>query len=139
MTHGADVTLDGVWAAASDDVFVVGDGGTILHYNGSSWSTMTSGTTENFNDVWGTASDDVYAVGENGTIHHYNGSSWSAMTGVPATTSAFTGIWGTSSTDLFVVGTATGTTEWFLHYNGTSWVHQEPTSGNLAVLDVWVP
>ena len=139
MTHSADVTLDGVWAAAPDDVFVVGDGGTILHYNGSGWSTMTSGTTENLNDVWGTASDDVYAVGENGTIRHYNGSSWSAMAGVPATTSAFTGIWGTSSTDLFVVGTSTGTTTWFLHYNGTSWVHQEPLAGNLAVLDVWVP
>ena len=37
--------LDGVWGSSATDVFAVGDSGTILHYNGSAWSAMSSGTT----------------------------------------------------------------------------------------------
>ena len=37
--------LYGVWGSSASDVFAVGDGGTILHYDGSAWSAMSSGTT----------------------------------------------------------------------------------------------
>jgi hypothetical protein len=130
--------LRGVWAASPSDVFVVGSAGTIRRYNGSSWTTMTSNTSENLLDVWAAAPDDVFAIGENGTILHYNGNvenTWSAMSS--GVTNHLQGIWGTSSSDVLVVGGPTVTT--FLRYNGTSWVRQEPSSGNLAILDVWVP
>ena len=55
-------------------------GGTILHYNGSAWSPMTSGTTFVLNGIWGSSGNNVFAVGEGGTILHYNGSAWSPMT-----------------------------------------------------------
>jgi hypothetical protein len=132
MTHGATVTLDGVWAAAPNDVFVVGDGGTILHYNGTSWSTMTSGTTVNLNDVWGTSSNNVIAVGENGTTLHYNGSSWQPKDS--GTSNVLLGMWGTSSTDAYAVGGVAT----FIRFDGTSWNDQSLT-GNLNILDVWVP
>jgi len=35
-----------VWGTSSSDVFAVGRQGTIIHYNGKAWSTMTSGTTD---------------------------------------------------------------------------------------------
>jgi photosystem II stability/assembly factor-like uncharacterized protein len=63
--------LNGVWGSSSSDVFVVGDGGTILHYDGSAWSAMNSGTEESFNGVWGSSSSDVFAVGSDGIILHY--------------------------------------------------------------------
>jgi len=57
-----------VWGTSPSDVYAVGDGGTILHYDGNSWSTMTSGTTVVLNGVWGTSSGDVHVVGVYGTI-----------------------------------------------------------------------
>ena len=34
--------LYGVWGNSASDIFAVGEGGTILHYDGSSWSPMDS-------------------------------------------------------------------------------------------------
>jgi hypothetical protein len=58
----------------------VGSGGLILHYDGTSWSEMTSGTSS-LSGVWGTSSSDIFAVGYDGTIVHYDGTGWSEMTG----------------------------------------------------------
>ena len=58
----------------SSDIFAVGLVGTILHYNSSAWSALTSGTTNDLSSVWGSAPDDVFAVGNYGTILHYDGS-----------------------------------------------------------------
>jgi hypothetical protein len=65
--------LYGVWGSSGSDVFAVGGGGTILHYNGFIWSSMASGTTNGLRDVWGSSESDVFAVGEGGTILHYGG------------------------------------------------------------------
>jgi len=57
----------------------VGIWGSIIHYNGSSWSYMHSPATDLLLNIWGSSSSDVFAVGYGGTILHYNGSSWSSM------------------------------------------------------------
>jgi hypothetical protein len=104
--------LTDVWGTSSSDVYAVGYGGTILHYDGAGWSEMTSGTSAALRGVWGTSSSDVYAVGNSGTILHFDGTSWSEMTsGTSATMSA---VWGTSPSDIFAVGSAT-----ILHFDGT--------------------
>jgi hypothetical protein len=41
-------TLRGVWGSSASNVFAVGDHGTILRYNSTSWSIMTSGTTRKY-------------------------------------------------------------------------------------------
>lgn len=56
-------TLRGVWGASGSDVFAVGEVGTIIHYDGSVWTSMDSGTTENLKAVWGSSGSDVFAVG----------------------------------------------------------------------------
>jgi hypothetical protein len=59
-----------VWGTASDNVYVVGDYGIILH-GGSEfvWSVMDSESLENLNGIWGTDDgSDVFVVGHNGTI-----------------------------------------------------------------------
>ena len=68
-----------MWGSAGSDVFAVGDDGTILHYDGSSWSGMSSGTSEGLKGVWGSQGSDVFAVGMDGTILHYDGSVGSSM------------------------------------------------------------
>jgi len=48
--------------------------GIILHYDGSSWNAMTSGTTNNLRGIWGSSSSDIdiFVVGDWGTILHYS-------------------------------------------------------------------
>jgi len=60
----------GVSGIAEDDVYVVGYDGTIVHYDGSVWSPMASGTTKILQDVWMDASGEGFAVGADGTILH---------------------------------------------------------------------
>ena len=55
--------LSAVWGSSGSDVFAVGGGGTILHYDGSSWSGMSSGTSNGLAGVWGSSGSDVFAVG----------------------------------------------------------------------------
>ncbi|MFQ5826374.1 MAG: PKD domain-containing protein, partial [Dehalococcoidia bacterium] len=74
--------LYGVWGSSATDVFAVGIGGTIVHYNGTSWSAMSSGTTDLLWGVWGSSATDVFAVGIGGIILHY--------LEVPAPVAAFT-------------------------------------------------
>ncbi len=118
--------LRGVWGSSSTDVFAVGAGGTILHYNGSTWIGMTSSTANNLYGIWGSSSSDVFAVGASGTILHYNGSNWSAMTS--GTTNTLRGVWGSSASNVFAVGHS-GT---ILHYDGSNWsVMTSGTTNNL--------
>ena len=120
----------------------------IVNYDGSTWSEMSSGTTaslwgiwssgatNNLYDIWGSSASDVFAVGPWDTILHYDGSSWSPMS--IGTTNRLLGIWssratnnifdiwGSSSSDVFAVGNG------ILHYDGSSW---NTMSGNLG----WYP
>src|SRR6185436_9563068 len=43
----------GAWGTSTDNVWAVGSGGTILHWNGMAWSFFDSGTTETLVDIWG--------------------------------------------------------------------------------------
>jgi hypothetical protein len=63
--------LTGVWGGADDDVYAVGEAGGIHHYDGASWSPMTSPLSSNLSAVHGTATS-VFAVGDSGTILRYS-------------------------------------------------------------------
>jgi hypothetical protein len=99
----ASISYSGVWAAASNDVFVVGasdDQGVVLHFDGTSWSPMPVPPTGPLLDVWGTSSTDVYAVGV-GTLLHFDGQGWSESL---SAAQRLTGIWAASPSDVFVSG-----------------------------------
>lgn len=93
--------LHGVWAATADDVFAVGDGGTILRRTNDVWSAMASGTTSNLRAVWGSSSTDVWVGGASQTLIHFDGVSWSRVGGATADINA---AWGSSANDAWFVG-----------------------------------
>jgi hypothetical protein len=123
-------TLNAVWGASGSDVFAVGEVGTIIHYDGSVWTSMDSGTTENLEAVWGSSGSDVFAVGWDGIILHYDGSSWTEMES--QTTAMLRDVWGASSSDIFAVGKE-GT---ILHYDGSSWTEM-PIATSADVGCIW--
>ncbi len=60
-----DGAVNKIWGTSSTNLYIVGNAGTIVHYNGSTWSKQESGTTIDLRDVWGSADGKtVWACGE---------------------------------------------------------------------------
>jgi hypothetical protein len=71
MTSGTAKRLNDIWGTASQDIFAVGDDGTIRHCDGATWSSMFSPTNSALQAVWGSGPGSLYAVGSSGAILHY--------------------------------------------------------------------
>jgi hypothetical protein len=100
-------SLWGVWGPSPTDVFAVGQGGTVLHYNGTSWQSMTTpaASTVWFYGVHGTSSNNVMAVGQSGGFGYvmsYNGSTWSRVVIDPV--SQLNDVWFYSPSNRYFVG-----------------------------------
>jgi len=138
--------LNGIRAVSSRDVWAVGEfrsGGSsdqtlILHWNGTSWTKMTSpnpGGTGNNNDLNGvaaTAANDAWAAGEfaaNGSGHplllHWDGKKWTAATSPSFRNGDDLNAVGASSrSNVWAVGESfagDGSAPVTLHWNGTRW------------------
>jgi len=131
MRSGTTVDLIGVWGTSHSDVFVVGASGTILHFDGGTWSPMNAGTDGDLYlvGVWGADGADVFAVGD-GEILHYDGAAWTISAKSPLY-SGLSGVWGVSGTDVFAVGIGK-----ILHYDGSSWSNA-PGGEKLEGAAVW--
>lgn len=116
-THG----FNDIYVAGASSAFAVGNFGLISHYNGSTWSTMTSPVSDNLNAVWGRSAIDVFAVGDNGKILHYNGAAWQAMTS--PTSDNLHSVWGFATPGYPVF--AGGRDGDILTYAGGNWSFME--------------
>ncbi|HEY8089184.1 MAG TPA: hypothetical protein VIF09_15100 [Polyangiaceae bacterium] len=77
------VEMTGVWGSSFSDVWAVGRGGTILHFDGTSWTRLPPITPEPLYDVHGSGPKDVWAVGRH-VVLHWDGTAWTSMN-APAT------------------------------------------------------
>ena len=109
--------LYAVWGSGPDDVWAVGDYGTIRHCSADTtlWTIIESPTRENLRGIWGSGRKDIWAVGENGTFLHYDGTDWRIATGgfVPGTKPHLSGVWGSGPNDVWAVGSGI-----VMHYSG---------------------
>ncbi|MGE0550190.1 MAG: hypothetical protein AB7O24_10060 [Kofleriaceae bacterium] len=132
--------LRSVWVVDANNVFAVGDNGTILRRSANQWTAMVSGTTEHLRGIWGVSASDLWAVGQAGTVLRYNGTAWSAVADVTSLTPELSveAVWGSSANDVWLAGP-----NMVWHWNGTSWA----TKGFGGILfsisgtgpdDVWV-
>lgn len=111
------VVLEGIWGSSANDIWAVGDNGTIRHLtNGAArWEIVASPTNEGLHAVWGSSANDVWAVGDSGTIVHFDGTTWSpslAAFGLGPKPDLY-GVWGSSADDVWIVGDNVA-----LHYTG---------------------
>lgn len=105
-------TLTSVWGSGPNDVWAVGSGGTIMHYDGTKWAlTATTPAVRNtFHAVWGTGANDVWAVSMTDVLFHTNGftggkAEWTKVTSAQAEPNdqfprATYAIWGTAAGDV---------------------------------------
>lgn len=108
------------WGFGPDDVYAVGLDGSVVHYDGSAWSTLDSGTTDDLWGVFGFAPDDLWIVG--GTPDqgepvalHYDGATFTPRPVDPGQNSraatALFKVWGIDG-DIYAVGQRGLILEW---------------------------
>jgi hypothetical protein len=74
--------LNAIWGSSPEDIWAVGQRGTLVHWDGEKWEKVDLSLPEDFIfwDIHGTDSDDVYAAGnvENKEfiLFHYDGMEW---------------------------------------------------------------
>ncbi|MEO8698551.1 MAG: hypothetical protein ABI867_00875 [Kofleriaceae bacterium] len=74
-----------LWGSAADDMFAVGDGGVVIHWDGVAWTQMQASTSTLF-AIAGSGPDEVFAVGDGGTISRYTGAAWATANPPSGTT-----------------------------------------------------
>lgn len=67
-TTGTLTNFHGTWTTSATDSYLVGDAGTVLHFNGANWLPFGVPVTSAFRSIYGTAAQNVYVVGDNGVV-----------------------------------------------------------------------
>lgn len=113
--------LRAVWGRSADDVFAVGDDGSVLHHDGSGWHVIGSELPADLDlrGVWG-GDRGVYAVGAGGLIARYRDDTWQRLD-VPGlgADASIVGIAGRAEDDIFAV--VENAPHALLHYDGSAW------------------
>ena len=128
--------LNWVFGFGSSDVVVVGNDGTILRGDGTTFSQVASPTDQDLWGVWGSAPNDVWAVGGSArlasgvpTLLHYDGAAWTSVEVPPLTPTgvrALFKVWGSSATDVYAVGQI-GVA---IHWDGATWTEVRTGAGD---------
>lgn len=70
-----------VWGSGPRDVWAVGQGGEVSHWDGERLTSVDVGTAKTLLSVWGSSAQDVWAVGQGGedavVLLHWDGVRWS--------------------------------------------------------------
>jgi len=109
--------IGAIWAANKDCVYIGGEHGTLLHWNGALWLPLD--VTDNYgpvSDIFGYGEDDVYVLA--GDLYHWDGVSWTSDEGI-----GFGHMWMSSPDDIFVIAG-----KWIFHFDGTDWEEQDHPS-----------
>lgn len=91
--------------------------GKIQHWDGSTWSLVTSPSTRTYYGMDAVSPTDIWAVGDSGTIIHYDGSGWSSAASPAASYDWLVDVSMASATDGWIVGSP----GIILGWNGSAW------------------
>jgi hypothetical protein len=134
MVVGAEgvvlVREDGMWRAVASgttrflrhvggrdwsQLFVAGDSGTLLRWNGEQLNPIAVPATQNLRSTWVRNARDVHVVGDGGTILHFDGWSWNRV--FPPTLNDIRAIHSVDNT-LYIAGDLGQ----FWRFNGIDWL-----------------
>jgi hypothetical protein len=75
-----------IWGLGPDDIFAVGVGASVYHYDGIEWTEYNTAGLDTYNSysaIWGTGHDNLFVVGDYNprgrSLYRYNGESWRSM------------------------------------------------------------
>ena len=106
-----------VWAAGADG----GQGGVLLHFDGTSWTRVPTG--QNY-DLWwvhALAADRIIVGGAGGTVLFWDGATFTRQVVPGRAADTVFGVWAASADDVWAVGGRAGRYGFLWHFDGTSW------------------
>jgi len=112
----------GIYVAAPGDIWLVGDGGIMVHGRAGSWVRTPDGSPlPDMNAITGFGPNNVWAVGDEGTILHWDGTALSRPNS--GTSANLVAVFGCAPNDIWAVGASADDREpaVILHYNGGAW------------------
>ncbi len=118
-------TLRGIWGTSARDVWLVGEHGAVVHYDGDTVTTPFRGTAEDtFYTVWA-GGGEVWAAGDGvggggSRVAHFDGKAWSTDYAITAT--RIHALWGASPRDVWAA-VDDGTTGHVARWDGARWTH----------------
>lgn len=125
LVNNGDEALLSVSGSSSSDVWAVGAdkgrGPAVLHWDGTTWERLQTGTR---GDLWWVhvfESGEVFAGGERATVLRYDGSNWERMTTPGLAQHNVFGVWGRSPDEAWAVGAISGRGGFIWEYNGIEW------------------
>ena len=149
LAEGADLpsaALLSVWGTSGDDVWMVGaddgSGPLLVHYDGTAWARVDTGTSGDLWWVWGDGAGTLFLSGANGRVveHDIDGGTFTEHQAADPNLTLF-GLWGTSATDIWTVGgdVSNNRNGSMVHYDGTDWTEVAQPEGdvNRSAFKVW--
>jgi hypothetical protein len=94
--------LNAVWGSGPDTLWAVGAAGTVMRWDGATWTRLPAPTDKDLYGVWGSGNDSVWIVGQGGMLLRWNGADLRRI----ETGSAYDlrGVWGSAPGDVWIAG-----------------------------------
>jgi len=143
MTMSDTTHLTGLYAMDGESVWVVGNTGRILRFDGTDWNIVTSNTDKNLNDIAMISETEGWAVGEEGTILHCEAGVWSAMAGLDEQLN-FESLYAFDIDDVYFIGYGFLPGGSVMHYDGVDMTEVFHTGKNLMAIaadspdNIWI-
>lgn len=125
-----------VWGPAATDVYLAGQGGALLHFDGAAWSERAAGLSEDLLGLWGTTATEVCAVGgraDPGRLAEFDGAAWGNARTVPGA-QGLRGVWCDPTSPTYVCGGAGYTAT--VGSPGAAAAMDSPVTDR-SLLDIW--
>lgn len=131
LAEGADLppaALLSIWGTSATDVWAVGaddgSGPVLVHFDGTSWSRIDTGTSGDLWWVWGDGANTLFLSGAGGKVVTMDiaAGTFTEHAAADPNLTLF-GLWGTSATDVWTVGgNINGARDGgIIHFDGTDW------------------
>ena len=134
--------LHAVWVESPESAWVVGDGGTVLRWDGKAWLPIALASRKReLSTVWGCLEDGLWIGGRRTLIQYESGTGGSTLT---HTDFAVVAIWGSGPDDIWYLAAE----RQVVHWNGTTCTIMElpgedddefyTLTGSAADEDIWI-
>jgi photosystem II stability/assembly factor-like uncharacterized protein len=126
VNSGQSGILYGVAVLDDTHAWIVGAGGVVLFFDGTSWVEQESNVSTDLYSVQFLDANNGWAVGKSGKIIHYDGSAWTVQTS--GITSDLSGVCMVNASS----GWAVGKSGVVLYYDGSAWATQYTATKDMA-------
>lgn len=122
MDAGTNDDLNGVFSIDENNAYAVGNGGLVLHFDGTNWTSIDAGISEDLFDLYFVNENMGWVAGDGGSIFMYDGTTWTDQS---PEADAFNAIYMIDEN----MGYATGADGFLYTYDGSAWTQSATEFG----------